>query len=196
MNAPITDTARHYWRCKGCLAVVVTEETVARFKDYDGRYHFRTPNSFPCSCGSNYKHLGRVAANRLIQLEHKCPCDTRCTDATGPNCDCSCNGANHGTGRMVVVERSAGTPPPVNPPDAKSAARAQEFKQVLDEAHAAFKERFPKYNLEFMPRSLWEEARAWGGAIYHAKNLKIHKRRVTDLRELATALRAGDRRYA
>lgn len=25
-------------------------------------------------------------------------CDARCMNATGPNCDCSCGGANHGAG--------------------------------------------------------------------------------------------------
>jgi hypothetical protein len=31
---------------------------------------------------------GRYSENRK--------CDARCTNATGPSCDCSCGGANHG----------------------------------------------------------------------------------------------------
>lgn len=32
-------------------------------------------------------------------LRPECPCDTRCTGARGHNCECSCGGANHGTGK-------------------------------------------------------------------------------------------------
>lgn len=40
------------------------------------------------------------------------PCDARCTGARGPNCECSCGGANHGHGNavsagMVLSEVSA-----------------------------------------------------------------------------------------
>lgn len=27
-------------------------------------------------------------------------CDSRCINATGPDCDCSCGGANHGRGNL------------------------------------------------------------------------------------------------
>ena len=29
-------------------------------------------------------------------IETDCPCDVRCTSAIGPECNCACNGANHG----------------------------------------------------------------------------------------------------
>jgi hypothetical protein len=32
-------------------------------------------------------------------LRPECPCDARCTNARGHNCECSCGGANHGSGR-------------------------------------------------------------------------------------------------
>lgn len=35
----------------------------------------------------------RALVGRTVP-EHKC--DSRCTSATGPKCDCSCGGANHG----------------------------------------------------------------------------------------------------
>lgn len=35
----------------------------------------------------------QTVKGRLVP-DHKC--DSRCTNATGPNCDCSCGGANHG----------------------------------------------------------------------------------------------------
>lgn len=31
------------------------------------------------------------------------PCDGRCTSATGPNCDCSCGGRNHGLGKVAAA---------------------------------------------------------------------------------------------
>lgn len=34
-------------------------------------------------------------------------CDAKCYEATGPECDCICNGRNHGAGRQVAVERTA-----------------------------------------------------------------------------------------
>lgn len=39
---------------------------------------------------SGQRVIGRYNANR--------PCDARCIYAKGPNCECSCKGANHGAG--------------------------------------------------------------------------------------------------
>lgn len=34
------------------------------------------------------------------QFSEKHECDARCMAATGPNCDCSCGGANHGANHV------------------------------------------------------------------------------------------------
>lgn len=42
-------------------------------------------------CGRHTSKFGVVVGVRT-----EAPCDTRCTDATGFRCECSCGGANHG----------------------------------------------------------------------------------------------------
>jgi hypothetical protein len=44
-----------------------------------------------CACGAG------VNAQRVIGRHRPdVPCTAKCTAATGPNCDCSCRGKNHG----------------------------------------------------------------------------------------------------
>ncbi len=51
-----------------------------------------------------HRAMGCVMDTQWIaRLEHRCACDARCTGATGPNCECSCGGKNHGTGRVVEI---------------------------------------------------------------------------------------------
>jgi hypothetical protein len=50
--------------------------------------------TWPCpSCGRPAK-LSRMA----ITYNEKTKCGARCRNATGPNCECSCRGVNHGRG--------------------------------------------------------------------------------------------------
>lgn len=44
-------------------------------------------------CAEHGNYLLRYLRGRL---RDDVTCDARCTGATGPNCDCSCGGANHG----------------------------------------------------------------------------------------------------
>lgn len=66
-------------------------------------------------CDQPVNHLGHVSGNKLAKLEDRCPCDGRCTGATGPNCDCQCGGINHGSGRLVTVEIITGNIPKLVP---------------------------------------------------------------------------------
>lgn len=44
-----------------------------------------------CRCG------GAMPGKRMTHAHNPdVPCDSRCTSARGHNCECSCNGANHG----------------------------------------------------------------------------------------------------
>ncbi len=45
-----------------------------------------------CAAHKRPLHFDRIMGN--FNPEHKC--DSRCLGAIGPNCDCSCGGANHG----------------------------------------------------------------------------------------------------
>lgn len=56
--------------------------------------------------------MGKVGSkNRLMETEERCKCDARCTNARGPNCECSCGGANHGSNKVVTVQRDVGPVP-------------------------------------------------------------------------------------
>ena len=91
-------SSRHFWKCPLCLTVAATE----------GCTHSRV-NCGHCKLEMAY--MGRVSQNRLVQTEERCKCDARCTFATGPNCDCSCGGVNHGSKMMVEVTVDCGPVP-------------------------------------------------------------------------------------
>ncbi len=55
--------------------------------------------------------MGRVEGNTLWAERFGSPCDGRCTGATGPHCDCSCRGDNHGTNRLIKYETIVGSVP-------------------------------------------------------------------------------------
>lgn len=58
--------------------------------------------------------MGRIHQTRLVKTEERCPCDARCTNAEGPNCDCQCGGVNHGTQALVTITVDAGPVPVAN----------------------------------------------------------------------------------
>lgn len=69
------------------------------------------PSGLVCTCGGQVELMGVVRGQRLhVATELRCPCDGRCTHAKGPLCDCSCGGANHGTGRVVRIEHYENIP--------------------------------------------------------------------------------------
>ena len=45
-------------------------------------------------CPSCFRAMDYGQLKAYLKPEHKC--DARCTGARGPNCECSCGGANHG----------------------------------------------------------------------------------------------------
>lgn len=47
----------------------------------------------PVRCGDHWRRLRRVHEG---DKKSKHECGARCTNATGPNCDCRCKGKNHG----------------------------------------------------------------------------------------------------
>ena len=96
----MTRTGRHYHKCLGCLLPFVT----------DAR---RLPDGATCSvCGSQrFHHMGEVfkVSGQLVAGDAitDCKCDSKCTCATGPECDCHCGGENHGAGMAATFERLA-----------------------------------------------------------------------------------------
>jgi len=94
------------YRCKrkGCGLVRRIDYPLAK----SGR-HYRmdakrgevaTGNDYTCVCGS-YASGVPIAG---VSSSHVC--DARCMNAIGPNCECSCGGANHGGGYDVSFTES------------------------------------------------------------------------------------------
>lgn len=79
---------RQMWgdRCAAFLTPVGRVLVAVVGSWHDGAWH-------DCECG------GRI---RLRKLDGKYNrdkrCSARCTNATGPSCECACGGANHGAG--------------------------------------------------------------------------------------------------
>lgn len=120
---------RWFYRCRDCLTVAASE----------GRLTTNSASHGLCgACGGEMAEMGQVQGDRLAKVEHLCACDSRCTGAQGPKCDCSCRGANHGTGRVVKVVRDLGPVPIMDVPQtAKASAVAAEWRAALEPAVAA-----------------------------------------------------------
>lgn len=82
----------HYHRCDDCLTAFTTVERQVDF----------------CDCSGEVTYMGEVSGSNYLRTENRTPCDGRCTHASGPVCDCMCNGVNHGTGKLVQVKVIAG----------------------------------------------------------------------------------------
>ena len=115
---------RHFWRCPDCLSVTATDGPA--------------PRELHCGlCNVPVDYMGEVKRfnpARLGKIEWYCPCDGRCINALGPNCDCQCGAANHGKGLLCRVV-DAGETPTVTPPDSIAAERrAKEYRQACSDA--------------------------------------------------------------
>lgn len=112
-------TTLHYYRCVDCLSV-------ATAADYN-------PRGICGHCDGKLEYLGRVKGARLVETQELCKCDGRCVFAKGPNCDCTCQGANHGSGwhggGFVVVDTDRGPVPRLRMvADKQAAATAAEWR--------------------------------------------------------------------
>lgn len=94
--------ALNYYRCQGdCLEVIALNGKIE-------------PGDTCAVCGSTkWLYMGHVRQDHLIKEEERVPCNTLCTHASGPICNCRCGGHNHGTGRVVVrvIEKNIPTIP-------------------------------------------------------------------------------------
>lgn len=95
---------RWYYRCRLCLSVFAVEQELAPFNAGRGIYQVGQCGA----CKGWLDSLGRVERDRLVQDHYRSVCDARCTNASGPNCDCRCGGHNHGSQKVVKVTVDAG----------------------------------------------------------------------------------------
>lgn len=167
----VPPAARHFYRCLGCLAVFAVE----------GKRH----GELRCACGGPTTWMGQVHRTRLQKTEERCPCDARCTCARGPSCDCSCGGANHGTGAVVkVVVSDTSVPVATNAP---SIERRDEFRAASAAALSRIRSRYGAYVDDFRngvwihDRHIWYAVNQALNALRHARALKSHGGRMKAL---------------
>jgi hypothetical protein len=108
-------------RCKhkGCdyaLFVAPGQEVEAEsFRDVkgDGRAYRVGNEGYFARCPNNHKFFVLKQIKGTYSPDHKC--DARCLNAKGPECTCSCGGANHGAGHAVTVVEASVAPVQANP---------------------------------------------------------------------------------
>jgi len=175
---------RHFFRCADCLLVFAIDGTARPER---------------CDCGSpRLQWLGRVEADRVIATVDRCPCDSRCTHARGPQCSCSCGGQNHGTGCVVRVRTDNGAA--VIPAQPDLAVRLAAVAAVKAAAEAA-RDRLNAAGVldrmargEFIAdRKTWDRARLGLAAIRKATALQSTlAARIKKLDAIGAADRAND----
>jgi len=75
----------HYHKCDDCLTAFTSTERKVDF----------------CDCNGTVTCMGQVHGHVYQRTEDKPACDGRCTHASGPECDCPCSGATHGSAQVV-----------------------------------------------------------------------------------------------
>jgi hypothetical protein len=61
----------------------------------------RVQMGFDSTCPDCHREHARGNAVKGYTTAHVC--DARCTNATGPNCECSCGGKNHGQSFICIA---------------------------------------------------------------------------------------------
>lgn len=110
----MTEHAPLLGRCKQCdYALFATRDQVQSadsFKEVRaGMGPFRVGNEGNFArCPQGHKFFALKTVKGTYSADHKC--DSRCLNAKGHSCTCSCGGANHGRGYAVTVTSAADVP--------------------------------------------------------------------------------------
>jgi hypothetical protein len=177
---------RWFVRCFDCCAVAAVDRNPMEMQYWQGLKTHEAYKGPSCSCGGRMENMGRVQGDRLLREDMRCACDSRCTNASGPNCDCVCQGANHGTNRMVCVKVDNGAVPVVQ---AGSVERAAEFREALKAAQA---------RVDALPfaadmaagrwvsdRAAWDRVNAARHQLRKARSYKTHAKRMSYIQAVA-----------
>ena len=172
---------RFYYRCPDCLSVVALDSE-------------RTPTAPTCAiCDVRMEGMGRVLRERLVRDELRCPCDDRCTCASGPSCSCRCGGENHGSGLLGTVQIDQGGIPRVTPPDARATVRRDEWRSAVRRVEdrmpgedAAARKARGEYLEGRAYESLCERLR-WKRELRRIRGLRTHHGRIRALARLTGA---------
>lgn len=182
---------RHFYRCLSCLEVFAVDGPELKPIFVAGNRYERGR----CDCGGLIDHMGRVAANQtdLVVDKELCPCDDRCTNAKGPECNCKCHGANHGSKAVIKVTVVVGEVPKIVPkrPLAERLAIVEEARKAYIAAFeridaktngAASKAKKGEY---VASRTVWWEQKVLRDNLRKAAMLKTHKGRMAAMAKVA-----------
>lgn len=166
---------RYYYKCHDCLSPMVAEK--------------RLDDSAQCFCGGHLAYMGKVKQDKHVHDElTETPCNTLCTDATGPNCACSCGGKNHGVGMRadihVDVDRGVAI---LTPPNRDKAVEvALEYHKAKTAAWKRLEDQYGAdlTTAEWLKRPLWEAITDAKAAWRHAKSMKVHSARMKALEKV------------
>lgn len=172
IHAKPATAKRYYYKCRDCLSVA-THESVQPNHD------------LKCDCGGRMPMMGHVHRFRVVNVELHTPCDERCTNASGPSCDCACGGVNHGSGHLVELVRDVGGIPTLK---AGNMERASEYRAARDAARERIAKRHA-YVIDAKARGQYVTAGYWEwqqdvSDLNHACGLKNHKNRLAKLAEV------------
>lgn len=167
-----TEAKRYYYKCCDCLSPMVTERPMT--------------GPAECFCGGNLAYMGQVKRDGHVHDEGTAtPCNTLCTDATGPSCDCSCGGKNHGVHMAadIKVDIDRGVVILTPPNKEKALAVAKEYREAHD---AAWQRLVARYGDDltttaWLERPLWEAITNDKATWRHAKSLRVHSARMKAL---------------
>lgn len=181
-------TLLHFYRCKGCLSTVCVDRQLNDWKHDTESGNWYQPKPVCQLCDERMLYQGQVNNGRVTNHHYGSPCDGRCTGAQGPDCDCQCGGANHGTGRVVKYTVDNGAAVVHTVPTAKAKKVAAEYKEALATAEA-FIESQPHYQDYIRghwisDKSAWWRIRGLRTQISKAASMKTHKRRMELLKEV------------
>lgn len=189
MHAVQSKTKKWFLRCRGCLSVMAMETD-------------RPAATMRCAaCEGSIEVMGQVHPKKLLKLEERCLCDNRCTMAAGPECNCQCAGANHGSGVLVAAALVVGGIPRITPPDPSKANRIH--SEWLG-AMRAVKARIVKHCPQLVNPDEKYVAHGFGAAqairgarymdeVARAAAMKTHHGRMQALKKLDEKITAGAR---
>lgn len=207
-----TGTIRVYVRCRDCLSVACVEVARPTMEEIDkpdadapryrweSYYQARSRNSsrldaaasaFRATCGlcdGKIEVMGRVkGSGTMVTASHVIPaCDSRCTGATGPKCDCPCGGVNHGTGAIVRVEQTATTPRVIMRDREKARQIAVEWRAELERVAATRPGRLAALS-GWLFADDYSVVQQYRSIVSNACSLRTHKGRMAALQRITEA---------
>jgi hypothetical protein len=108
------NTGNYLGRCKDCDYVIfATAEDVQQadgFRDVTaGTGVYRINDNVFARCTNRHKVFLCKPVQGTYSADHQC--DSRCLNARGWKCTCSCGGANHGRGHVAMITQAASLTP-------------------------------------------------------------------------------------